>query len=105
MSVIIVHRRQAEESLDCAHHVYGGVEGVVDKGLVVFLARGVLADDEGDAAVGIDMIVSILRIVFEDHDGGIVPVWTVGDGLHNASESKIIVRDGRAGRSLHRSLS
>ena len=77
MRIIIVHGRQAEQGLDGADHVHGGVEGVVDKRLVVFLARGVLADDEGDATVRIDMIVSILSVVFEDKNRRVIPVGTV----------------------------
>jgi hypothetical protein len=44
-------------------------------------ARRILADDEGDGAMSVDMIGAVLRVVFDDEDGSVVPVRAVRDGI------------------------
>ena len=53
---------------------------------MAFLSRGV--------AVGIDVISAILRVVFEDEEGGVVPVGTVRDGVYDTANGEVVVGDG-----------
>ena len=48
----------------------------------------------------IDVIGAVLRVVFDDEDGGVVPVRAVGDGIDHAAERQIVVGD----RGLRRGL-
>src|ERR1700688_1486780 len=59
----------------------------------VFGARRVLTDDKSYGAVGIDVIGSILRVVFDYEDGSVVPVRTVRDGIDDAAECKVVIGD------------
>src|SRR5580698_8072734 len=84
--VILVHGRQAQQHLHGVNRVDGGVEAVVD----VRLSRGawrVLADDESDGAVSVYVVAAVLSVIFEDEDGGVLPVGAVGDGIDYAAES------------------
>src|ERR1700726_828043 len=55
--------------------------------------RRILADHEGERAMGIDVVGAILRVVSEHEDGSIVPVRTVGNGVDYAAEREIVVGD------------
>ena len=66
------------------------VEGVVYERLRGG-AGGVLADDEGDAAVGVNVVGAVLGVVFDYEDGSVVPVRAVGDGLDHASHGQIVI--------------
>src|SRR5215469_11436212 len=90
--VVGIHGRSAKQGLDGADNVDGGVEVVVDEAMGVG-GGGVFADDEGNAAMGIHVVGSILGVVFEDEDGGIVPVGAVGDGIDDAANGEIVVGD------------
>src|ERR1019366_1089578 len=63
-------------------------------------ARRILADDQGDRPMSVNVVGAVLRIVFDDEDGGVVPVGTVGDGVDDAADRQIVVGD----RGLRRGL-
>ena len=97
--IVCVHGRSAEERFDRADNVDRGVESVVDerRGL---RQRRILADDENDAAMGIDVVGSVLGVVFEDENGGIVPIGAVGDGVDDSADGEIVVGNGSGGAGL-----
>ena len=41
--------------------------------------------------MGVDVIGAVLRIVFENEDGSIVPVRTVGNAVNDAAEREIVI--------------
>ena len=43
--------------------------------------------------MGIDMIGAVLRVVFEDEDGGVVPVGAMRNGIDYAAEREIVIGD------------
>jgi hypothetical protein len=45
-------------------------------------AGSIFADNQRRAAVSINVVRAILRIVFEDEDGRVVPVRAMRDGIH-----------------------
>ena len=91
VGIILVHGRQAEQHFHGVDHVYRGVEAVVDVGLSGG-ARGILADYERDRSMGVDMIAAVLRVVFQNEDGGVLPIRAVGDGVDDAAQRQIVVR-------------
>lgn len=91
--IVCVHGRHAEKGFEGVDHVDGGVEGVVDECLGL-RKRRILADDESDAPVGIDMVGAILGIIFEDEKGGVVPERAVGNGVDDAADGEIVVGNG-----------
>src|ERR1700686_435989 len=99
--VVGIHGRNAEEGLDGANDVDGGVEGVIDKGSGVVAgrarARRILADNQGDAAVGVDVVGAVLGVIFENEESSIVPIGAVGYGVHDAPDSQVIVSNGGGG--------
>ena len=62
--------------------------------------RGIFADDQRDAAMGVDVVGTVLRVVFEDEDRGVVPVRAVGDGVDDAANGQIVVGNGSCGTRL-----
>src|ERR1700728_3902652 len=53
--------------------------------------------------MGVDVVRAILRVVFEDKDGGVIPVRTMRNSIHNAAESVIVVGHGsRRARKVRR---
>src|SRR5690242_9493580 len=102
--VVGVHRWRAQQRFNGANHVDGGEKRVFDEGdghTFVRLGEGrVSADDQSDAAVGVDVVGAVLRVVFEDEDGGVVPVGAVGDGFNDAADGEIIVGEGSGGSGL-----
>src|SRR5271166_1687974 len=51
----------------------------------------ILADDEGDGAMSVDVVGTVLSIVFENEDRGVIPVRAVRHGVDHAAESQVIV--------------
>ena len=84
--ILLVHRRQAQDSLD----------GVQDAGLVIkgahdFSSFGVRANNEAQRAVAVHMIVATLRIVFHDEDYGVGAEDALGDGLDDLPQREVII--------------
>src|SRR5215470_5850741 len=51
----------------------------------------VFADHERERTMRIDVIGTVLRVVFENEDGGVFPVGTVRDRLDDAAEGEIVI--------------
>ena len=103
--IVGVHGRDAEKGFDGANDVDGGVEVAFDErldGAIGLLCgeRRIFADDETGAAVGIHVVGTVLGIVFEDEESGVVPIRAVRDGVHDAAYGEIVVGEG-SGRSGH----
>ena len=62
--VVLVHGRDTENLLDRAGHVDLRVEGVIGRAVLY----GVGADDIARAAVTVDVVNAVLRVVFLDED-------------------------------------
>src|SRR5579872_2181073 len=62
--------------------------------------RGVLADDEGDAAMRIHVIGAVLSVIFDDENGGVIPVRTVRNSLDDAAHGKVVVGNAGGGLAL-----
>ena len=45
----------------------------------------------------VHMVGAILRVVFEDEDGGVIPVGAVRDSIHDAAERQIVIGHGGRG--------
>src|SRR5206468_3928710 len=88
--VVLIHRRQAQQRLHRVNHVDRGVEAMLDVGLRRSSWR-ILADDEGDRTMRIDVVGAILRVIFEDEDGSVIPVRAVRDGVDDTAKRQIIV--------------
>src|SRR5580698_5818372 len=43
--------------------------------------------------MGIDVVGSVLCVVLEDEEGGVVPVGAAGDGFNGAPDGEIVVCD------------
>src|SRR5206468_661906 len=84
VGVVLVHGREAEYGFHGVHHVYRRVEAAVDKRTLGRSGR-VLADDESDGAVGVDVVGAVLGVVFDDEDGSVIPVGAVGNGFDDAA--------------------
>src|SRR3954468_15997411 len=54
------------------------------------------ADAEQQRSVRIDVVRSILRIVFEHENCGILPIRAVRDGFDDAAEREVVVGNHRA---------
>ncbi len=63
---------------------------------------GILADDEGDGSMGIDVIGAVLGVVFENEDGGVVPIRAVGDGVDDPTEGEVVIGDRGGGAGVER---
>src|SRR6185437_17075087 len=46
----------------------------------------------------VDVIAAVLRVIFEEEDGGVIPVRRVRDGFDEAANGEVIVGDGGFGR-------
>jgi hypothetical protein len=51
------------------------------------------ADDIGRGPMGVDMVGTVLGVVFEDEDGGLAPDGTVGDMVYQPAQGQVIVCD------------
>ena len=101
--VDLVHGRDAQHPL----------HGVEHGGLVIELADhgapfGVRTDHQTERAVSIDVVESVLGIVFDDDDARLRPKPTVRYGVDDASQCEVIVGDlrtrGRAARARARGV-
>ena len=54
-------------------------------------ARRIFADDQGGGAMRIDVVGAILRVVFEDENGGVVPIRAVRNRIDDAAERQIVI--------------
>jgi len=72
-------------------HAHGRVEVTIDERWR--RVRRIPADDKGNRAVGVDVVATVLRVVFEDEDGGVVPVGAVRNGIDDAAERQVVVGD------------
>src|SRR6266850_746156 len=105
--IVGVHRRDAKERFDRANHIDRCIEGMIDERSRSPIGmrrrqRAVLADDECDAAVRVNMVGTILRIILKNEEGGIVPIRAVRDRVNDASDGEVIVGDrrGRPGQTF-----
>ena len=64
MCVEQIHRRKPKQIFHGVDHAYGRVEVMINERL--FRAWRILADHQGNRAVGINVVGSILRIVLHD---------------------------------------
>src|SRR6266436_5657918 len=64
---------------------------MIDKRLLH--VRRIFTDDQGSRSMRVDMIGAVLRVVFDDEDGGVVPVGTMRNGVDYAAEREIVIRD------------
>ena len=69
--------------------VDGRIKVVVDEWLL--LARSVLADDQRDGSMSVDMVGAVLGIVFENEDGSVFPVGAVRDSIDQAADGEIVI--------------
>ena len=99
--IVGVHGRRGEERFDGANHIDGGVEVVIDERFPIGeRQRRIFADQKRDAAVGIDVVGAVLGVVFEDEDGGVVPVRAMRNGIGDAADGEIIIGNGSGGTGL-----
>src|ERR1035441_1274096 len=84
--VVQVHRRETQNLFDGAQEVDGVVRRGDQRALLDVGAR-----DEGDAAVRIDVVAAILRVVFDDEDQSVAGVLAVGDLLNQQAHRIVVV--------------
>src|SRR5229473_1552910 len=53
--------------------------------------------------MGVDVVAAVLGVVFEDEDGGVIPVGAVRDGVDYAAQGQIVVGDRGLGARAIRS--
>ncbi len=53
--------------------------------------------------MGVDVVAAVLGVVFEDEDGGVVPVGAVRDGVDHSAQGQIVVGDRGLGARAIRS--
>src|SRR5208282_982746 len=80
--------RNAEEKLHGADQADGAV-------ILMNESAGTIvgADDEGGRAMGVHVVGAVLRVVFEDENGRVVPIGAGGNLLDEKAEGVVIVRD------------
>src|SRR5215470_11578738 len=92
--VVLAHGRQPQNQLHRAQHSGSRVHRRID-----VTPLGVRAGDEGDRAVGVDVVGAVLRVVFDDEDRRLFPVTlAVRDGFDKASYGQVVFGHVRAGR-------
>ena len=94
--VELVHGRQTENLLDRPGHVDLRVEGAVfdypSAGAIgVHLLLDVGADDIARAAVTVDVVDAVLRVVFLDEDRRRRPDRAVADGVDKAAKGQVVI--------------
>src|SRR5208283_1964118 len=94
--VELVHGRQTENLLDRTGHVDLRVEGAIfgyaSPGAIgVHLLLDVGADDIAWAAVTVDVVDAVLRVVFFDEDRRRGPNATVADGVDKAAKRQVVI--------------
>ena len=85
--VELVHGRQTEDLLDRPRHVDLRVVGVVGGSVL----HGVWADDIAWAAMTVDVVDAVLRVVFLDEDRRRGPHVAVADVVDNAPNSQVVI--------------
>src|SRR5579872_2725682 len=91
--VELIHGRQTEDLLDCPSHVdLRVVSGVGDSSLL-----HVWADDIGRGAVTVDMVDTILAVIFLDEDRRGGPYRAVGDDVDKTAQRQIVISQHSAG--------
>ena len=51
----------------------------------------VRADDQGDAAMGVDVVGAVLGVVFQHEDGRLRPELAVADRFDDATQRQVVV--------------
>ena len=49
-------------------------------------------DDQGGRAVRVNVVGAVLRVVFDDEDGRVLPVGTFRDGFDDATDGVVVLR-------------
>ena len=86
------HGRQTQQQLHAAQHGTRGVQGAVDH-----TAPAVRAQNQTNGATGIDVVGTILCVVFDDEDRRLFPVGAVADAIDQLTDRPVVV-----GHSCHR---
>ena len=94
--VVLVHRRDAKDLLDRAGHVDLRVERAVcdDAGadaIFVHLLLDVGAHDIARAAVTVDVVHAILRVVFLDEYRRVIPHAAVADDVDYSTNGQVVI--------------
>src|SRR5579862_121177 len=71
-------------------HVYRGVEAMLDMRLDGSFGR-IFADHKSDGTVSVDMVGTVLGIIFENEDSRIVPIGAVRNGVDHSPQSQIVI--------------
>ena len=50
-------------------------------------------DDIASGAMAVDVIDSVLGIIFGDEDNAIVPIGAIADGLNDPADREVVIRD------------
>src|SRR4029077_19886814 len=83
----LVHGRQTEDLLDRPSHVDLRVVGVVSGAVL----HRVWADDVAWAAMTVDVVDAVLRVVFFEEDGRRGPHIAVADVVDNAANGQVVI--------------
>src|SRR4029077_10191282 len=83
----LVHGRQTEDLLDRPGHVDLRVVGVVSGAVL----HRVWADDVAWAAMTVDVVDAVLRVVFFEEDGRRGPHIAVADVVDNAANGQVVI--------------
>lgn len=67
--IVVIHGRQADERFHGVDHVDGGIEAMIDRGLIGAGEGRIFTDHQGDGAMRVDVIGAVLGIVFKHEDG------------------------------------
>src|SRR4051812_44463730 len=79
------HGRQSEHKLNRLHHPSLVVTSRIDD-----LPAGIWADRQGHGAVTIDVIKTILRVVFDYEDAGRRPELALRDSFDDSTECEVV---------------
>src|SRR5579862_1420838 len=85
--VVLVHRRQTEDLLDGAGHVDLAVVGGVNNSVL----PDVWANDVSRAAVTVNVVDAILRVVFLDEDYRRIPDFAMADDIDEAPNGEVVI--------------
>ncbi len=97
ISIIGIHGRKSQQHLHGVNQVHRGVELMVNLRMVRASWR-IFADHQRDAAMSVNMVRAILRVVFQDKDRRVVPVGTVRHRLNHSTDREVIVGNGSVRR-------
>ena len=54
----------------------------------------IFADDESGRAVRVYVVGAVLGVIFENKNGGVIPIRTIGDGFHDAAQRQVVIGNG-----------